>query len=144
MNNKKKIIIGSCCGIVLVILSIAIVNFGHGTKYEKIARKLAERHLEQDVNEYGVKASKLKYLSTFYNKTSDLYRVSYYAKFNEVNEKGNMWVLEEIIISGETSKVEISYSNGYGPEFNESDVIADGHVKEKEVEDEDGIWTKVN
>lgn len=143
MKNKKKLIIGCCC-IVLVVLAIVLVNFGHKMKYQRIAEKAAERSLQRETDESGVKASKLKYLSTFYNNTSNLYKVSYYTKYDHLDKKENIWALIEVYISGYTSKVEtVSYTR-YGLEFKESDVIADGHPRDKTVEDEDGIWKKVN
>lgn len=143
MKNKKRLIIGCCC-IVLVVLAIILVNFGHKMKYQKIARKAAERMVQREAEESDVKASKLKYLSTFYNKKSDLYRVSYYTQYDHLDKKENIRILIEVYISGYTSKVETASYTGYGLEFKESDVIADGHPREKTVEDEEGTWTKVN
>ncbi|WP_313347479.1 hypothetical protein [Lacrimispora sp.] len=143
MKNKKRLIIGCCC-IVLVVLAIILVNFGHKMKYQKIARKAAERMVQREAEESDVKASKLKYLSTFYNKKSDLYRVSYYTQYDHLDKKENIRILIEVYIFGGSSKVETVSYTGYGLEFKESDVFADGHANEKIVEDEEGTWTRVD
>lgn len=146
MKNKKKLII-CCCFIVLVILAIVVFSFGHRSKYDKITRESAENTLKAAIGNKNLsvtKVSKLKYLSTFYNKESDTNRIWYFAKVDTTDKKDNTYFLIEVDIIGENLQGKVSYVTDYGVETTQKEILANRHVNDKIVEDDEGIWTKVD
>lgn len=143
---KRKIICG-CFGIAIFFMVIFSINHTNESKYDKKARKAAETCLKNEIEDITwttVKADKLKYMLTVYNDVLDIYKVKYYAKFDEADVVEDEWIIIEINLSGKTFGVS-SYEVGFCDlDYYEANIESGLYKKWIGLEDKDGKWTRVD
>ncbi len=143
---KKKIIticiIGSIIGLTGCTTSTNSNMTKLDKKFDSYAHKAAKTQAEQEVADYTwttVELGEPEYAYTLYNETSNNYKVTYYAKFDEADEAADQWLELTVLLTGENKLVDnvsVSYMDArtyeavkkYSPSGTESN----------------GIWYNIN
>lgn len=144
---KKKMIYG-VCGLILVLLVVLTMSGSASrSEYDKKARKAAETFLKNEVDAHTwttVKTGKLKYMITMYNEALDVYKVSYYTKFDAANEVEDEWVVIEVRLSGKSLGVESAEAIYYDVYSYESSLQKEQYKIISGQMDKDGTWIRVD
>lgn len=112
-------------------------------KFDSYAREAAITQAEQEATDRTwttVELGQPEYNYTFYNESSNKYKVSYLIKFDEADKAEDHWLMVDVILTGDkklVSNVEVCYADANSYE-------AEQKYTPNGTSLSDGIWYNIN